>query len=106
MVIVESDGTEKTLATVTVPQTGSTDTYEVKTGKIRNALKEGKQKLRIKITGAGCNIDKVNFICTETGINEVTDDDPATGETYNLAGQRVDSNYKGIVIKNGKKVIR
>ena len=106
MVIVESDGTEKTLATVTVPQTGSTDTYEVKTGKIRNALKEGKQKLRIKITGAGCNIDKVNFIYTETGINEVTDDDPATGETYNLAGQRVDSNYKGIVIKNGKKVIR
>ena len=106
MVIVESDGTEKTLATVTVPQTGSTDTYEVKTGKIRNALKEGKQKLRIKITGAGCNIDKVNFICTETGINEVTDDDPATGETYNLAGQRVDSNYKGIVIKKGKKVIR
>lgn len=106
MVIVESDGTEKTLATVTVPQTGSTDTYEVKTGKIRNALKEGKQKLRIKITGAGCNIDKVNFICTETGINEVVDDDAATSETYNLAGQRVDSNYKGIVIKNGKKVIR
>ena len=106
MVIVESDGTEKTLATVTVPQTGSTDTYEVKTGKIRNALKEGKQKLRIKITGAGCNIDKVNFICTETGINEVTDDDTATGETYNLAGQRVDSHYKGIVIRNGKKVIR
>ena len=106
MVIVESDGTEKTLATVTVPQTGSTDTYEVKTGKIRNALKEGKQKLRIKITGAGCNIDKVNFICTETGINEVTDDDTATGETYNLAGQRVDSDYKGIVIRNGKKVIR
>ena len=106
MVIVESDGTEKTLATVTVPQTGNTDTYEVKTGKIRNALKEGKQKLRIKITGAGCNIDKVNFICTETGINEVTDDDTATGETYNLAGQRVDSDYKGIVIRNGKKVIR
>ena len=106
MVIIESDGTEKTLATVTVPQTGSTDTYEVKTGKIRNALKEGKQKLRIKITGAGCNIDKVNFICTETGINEVVDDDAATGETYNLAGQRVDSDYKGIVIRNGKKVIR
>ena len=26
-------------------------------------------------------------------------------QTYNLAGQRVDSNYRGIVIKNGKKVI-
>ncbi len=26
-------------------------------------------------------------------------------QIYNLAGQRVDSNYRGIVIKNGKKVI-
>ena len=27
------------------------------------------------------------------------------GEAYNLSGQRVDKNYKGIVIKNGKKYI-
>ena len=26
-------------------------------------------------------------------------------EIYNLAGQRVDEHYKGIVIKNGKKII-
>ena len=25
---------------------------------------------------------------------------------YNLAGQRVDSNYKGVVIQNGKKVMK
>lgn len=32
---------------------------------------------------------------------------PATGKTvrYNLAGQRVSSSYKGIVIENGRKVI-
>jgi hypothetical protein len=30
-----------------------------------------------------------------------------TGETlYNLAGQKVDASYKGIVIKNGKKVVK
>ena len=29
-----------------------------------------------------------------------------TGADYNLAGQRVDKNYKGIVISDGKKVIR
>ena len=27
------------------------------------------------------------------------------GETYNLQGQRVDENYRGVVIKNGRKVV-
>ena len=31
---------------------------------------------------------------------------PSNGEIYNLAGQRVSSSYKGIVIKNGKKVLQ
>ncbi len=106
MVMVESDGTEKTLGTVTVPQTGSLDTYEVKTGKIRNPLKAGQQKLRITVTGGSCNIDKVNLVSTETGIMEVTRDNDTTGDSYNLAGQKVDANYKGIVIRNGKKIIR
>ena len=106
MVMVESDGTEKTLGTVTVPQTGSLDTYEVKTGKIRNPLKAGQQKLRITVTGGSCNIDKVNLVSTETGIMEVTRNDDTTGDSYNLAGQKVDANYKGIVIRNGKKIIR
>ena len=106
MVMVESDGTEKTLGTVTVPQTGSLDTYEVKTGKIRNPLKAGQQKLRITVTGGSCNIDKVNLVSTETGIMAVTRDDDTTGDSYNLAGQKVDGSYKGIVIRNGKKIIR
>ena len=29
-----------------------------------------------------------------------------TGHTYNIAGQRVEKNYKGIVIVDGKKMIR
>ncbi len=37
---------------------------------------------------------------------EVTRDDDTTGDSYNLAGQKVDTNYKGIVIRNGKKIIR
>ena len=106
MVIVESDGTEKTLGTVTVPQTGSLDTYEVKTGKIRNPLKEGQQKLRITVTGGSCNIDKVKIISAETGINEVTCDDAAAGASYNLSGQRMTAGYKGIVIRNGRKELR
>ena len=106
MVMIESNGNERTLATVTVPQTGSLDTYQVKAGKIRNAFKAGKQKLRINITGGGCNIDNIKFICTEpAGITDVKTDDVATGASYNLSGQKVGAGYKGIVIRNGKKVI-
>lgn len=45
---------------------------------------------------------------TETGINGVG----ATGKVsrdnaiYNIAGQRVDSDYKGLVVKNGKKILQ
>lgn len=106
MVMIESNGNERTLATVSVPQTGSLDTYQVKAGKIRNAFKAGKQKLRINITGGGCNIDNIKFICTEpAGITDVKTDNVATGASYNLSGQKVGAGYKGIVIRNGKKVI-
>ena len=102
MTLIESDGNEKLLATVSVPQS---DTYQVKTAKIRNSIKEGEQKLRITVTGAGCNIDNIKFTCTTpSGITELTDDDTDTGVSYNLAGQKVGTGYKGIVIRNGRKV--
>ena len=40
-----------------------------------------------------------------TGIESVVNDKKATNVTYNLAGQRVSKDYKGIVIKNGAKYI-
>ena len=41
-----------------------------------------------------------------TGINKVTvDADDADAPVYNLAGQRVSKDAKGILIKNGKKFI-
>ena len=105
MVLIDSDGNEKTLANVTIPETGSLDTYEVKSGKIRNAIQEGRQKLRITVTGGNCNIDQVKLVSAETGIREVVGEDTATGACYNLAGQRVTAGYKGIVIRNGNKVV-
>ena len=41
----------------------------------------------------------------ETGIRSVKDNTPSTAAIYNLAGQRVDNAYKGIVVKEGKKYI-
>ena len=107
LVLIEEDGTEKTLANVTLPKTGSLDSYQVKTGKIRNAIKAGKQTLRITVTGGNFNFDKVEFTCIEpSGITELTDDDTATGNTYNISGQKVNDNYRGIIIRNGKIVIK
>ena len=42
-----------------------------------------------------------------TGIENVTmQKNSKTGHTYNIAGQRVEKNYKGIVFVDGKKMIR
>ena len=54
-------------------------------------------------------IDKNNTLISKngaTGINKVvTDVDSADAPVYNLAGQRVGKNAKGVLIKNGKKYV-
>ena len=94
------------LADVKVPQTGSNDwgTYKVVEGTLSKDLEAGEQILRITITGSSCNIDKIQFICTASGISEmVADTEAIDGATYNLSGQKVNANYKGIVIQRGNK---
>lgn len=105
MTLIDESGNEISIPMVKVPNKGK-DTYEVKTGNVKDAFKEGLHTLRINITGGNCNIDKVNFICTEpvTGIVNVEIDDDNTGDSYNLSGQKVGTGYKGIVIRNGRKV--
>ena len=41
-----------------------------------------------------------------TGISTVKTANNGNGLIYNLAGQRVDNSYKGLVIKNGKKLVQ
>ena len=53
----------------------------------------------------GCHIYKIE-IATGTGIQAVKTATIGNGYIYNLAGQRVDANYKGVVIKNGQKMIQ
>ena len=40
---------------------------------------------------------------TTSGIKQITSNKPQSNVRYNLAGQAVDENYKGIVIQNGRK---
>lgn len=43
------------------------------------------------------------FTAGSAGINDIKNDVDKNAPKYNLAGQRVDNNYKGVVIQNGKK---
>lgn len=108
--LVTSTGTVRNLCKITVPQTGSNswDTYKTVTQKLALNLEEGPQRFRITINGANCNIDKLELKCTlNTGIESVAaDEQNARRRTYNLSGQQVGAGYKGIIIRNGKKMLQ
>lgn len=106
--LVNSDGSLKNLITITLPKTGSLNTYQVKTGTIRNKITvDGLQKLRFTITSGNCNIDNVKLKSTEpTAISTIYADEESNAPAYNLMGAPVDDSYRGIVIINGKKVVR
>jgi len=116
MTLIEPDGNEKTLGTITVPNTGSLNTYQVKTGRIRNAFKAGRQTLRINVVNGGFNLDKLVFTCTEpTGIISAETEQTATEtQWFSPDGRRLNAPQKGLnlertVIKGQtitRKVIR
>ena len=96
------------LCKISVPQTGNSDwgTYKTVTAKLSKKLAVGQQVLRITITGSSCNIDKVELKCTlNTGIDEVANEQ-SVSSPFNLSGQKVGSNYRGIIIRNGRKILR
>lgn len=93
------------LADVKVPQTGNNDwdTYKTVEGTLSKPLEAGEQIIRLTITGSNCNIDKIQFSINTAGINDVKMDEPSDNTLYNLSGQKVKSNYKGIIIRKGQK---
>ena len=107
--IVEN-GKVTNLWKMNVPQTGDNtwDNYESISNTTPKELKEGKTIIRISIVGANCDIDKIELKCVEpTAINEINADETVGNDAiYNISGQRVDDSYKGIVIINGKKMMK
>ena len=100
-----------TLFQVNVPQTGnnSWDTYRVLKGELSQPLEKGTHILRITITGPYCNIDRIELkLNPDDGINDdiIVLAPGNSRPVYNVFGAQVNSNYKGIVIVNGKKVIQ
>ena len=106
MYLVDANGNEKSLGLVKVPNTGDKNVYQTRTANISESFSEGLFTLRLVGTGGTCNIDKIKFTCTEpAGISDVMNDDASDAPAYNLMGVPVNANYRGIVIKNGKKVV-
>jgi hypothetical protein len=56
----------------------------------------------VKVDGT---VDVAVNITDGTGINSLNADN-SNEPAFNLAGQKVGKNYKGIVVKNGKKVMK
>ena len=66
---------------------------------------EANKSYSFKATGTKWRFAGFKYEAGTAGINSVK----ATAENtaiYNLAGQQVDKNYKGVVIQNGKKMIQ
>ncbi len=102
--LVKEEG-ETVLSTVSVPNTGSWDTYTTVSGTLGKGLGTGTHILRFTISGANCNIDKVQFTF-KSDVKYVQDQDEfANGTRYNLGGQRVNQYQKGMTIMNGRKVL-
>ena len=99
------------IADVKVTTTGGWNTYSVMKGNLTRKLTAGEQILRFTITDGNCNIDKVKFICTTTGIQSISVV-PASVNVYNLYGVKVgtmagwQSLPRGIYVVNGRKVTK
>lgn len=69
----------------------------------------GAVTLTMTIKKDDCVYNKVYNVTVgdATGISSITTNNSSTnGKIYNLSGQQVDENYHGVIIKNGKKIIK
>ena len=81
----------------------STHTFKVP------AASNGSKSFKMSRNKAGTNVFLTKIVITSggsTGINTVKTVRVDDGAIYNLAGQKVDKSYKGVVIMNGKKMIQ
>lgn len=92
---------DKNVVNSTIQLNTTTNKYEFMTNILVNATYTDRLYYLLQYD-KGCTIDVV-----ETGISTVKADAQfnANAPAYNMAGQRVDKDFKGLVIKGGKKVV-
>lgn len=89
---------------------GDTTTAQIIDGKlcISAPSAEGITTIKVKAEANGISLTRefnIHFTSSATGINEIAGNTRPTSNNaiYNLSGQRVNSSFRGMIIKNGKK---
>jgi hypothetical protein len=67
---------------------------------------EANKTYKFFVGGTKWRLAALRYIPGTTGITAPKSVKATAATTYNLAGQKVEENYKGIVIKNGKKILQ
>lgn len=110
---VKEDGGEWnqiTLTYPTLPEDGNWSDFETQTIDLTSyagkKIKIGFKYTSTEAAAGTWEVKNVSITGLATGINKVeADTENVNAPAYNLAGQRVNNSYKGIIIKNGKKYI-
>lgn len=94
------------IASVKAPATGGWGNKKLTAGDINGKVTGLHDLYMLWNVSNGCNVHRVALDMSEaSGINEVKVN-ANSDAVYNVAGQRVSENYKGIVIKNGAKYLK
>lgn len=110
---VKEDGGEWnqiTLTYPTLPEDGNWSDFETQTIDLTSyagkKIKIGFKYTSTEAASGTWEVRNVSITGLATGINKVeAETENVNAPAYNLAGQRVNNPYKGIIIKNGKKYI-
>jgi hypothetical protein len=73
--------------------------------KDKEVLLKGMITKYFSVTGVKDLVEAVFEGETITGISNITADQLKNAPAYNVAGQRVNAGYKGLIIKGGKKIV-
>ena len=108
--LVGNDGKLTTLWSLSCAGTGAWGTYKERKSSVKKELEEGKQIIRVTFTNGNVNLDNFTLELAEdlTPVEDVIADEMGQKimKIFNLSGQQVSDAYRGIVIKNGRKILK
>lgn len=110
--LVGQDGKLTSLWNVSRSGTGAWGTYKSCKSSTKKRLEAGKQIIRVTFKNGNVNLDNITLNMVEdlTPVEDVMADEeivaPSKTGTFNLSGQKVNGNYRGIIIKDGKKILK
>lgn len=103
-----SSGDDRTLNLATGEYSSIAATQTVAAGETATLsydYKGGETTVYLYSAKSGLNLYAIIVTSSSSGVKNITVEKAQNNIRYNLAGQRVDENYKGVVIMNGKKFV-